>query len=303
MATTVGTTEVSAAGLPNWYDQLSTQFGNVVSQGVTNASNLPTNWYSGARVAGQDPLQTSAITGAGAASGQWMPEYTNAGQTYDAATGQVQNASTFNPNQVQQFMNPYLQGAQQSTINLSNQNLFENVIPNVNSTFAGTGQFGSSRNADFMNRAISNQQRDLTNSLGALNYGAQKEAFDNQHRWGQLGVQGGQILGGLGQLQQGLGTATATNTWQDLNNMYGFGEKDQNYQQKLLDTGYEDWQSKLTTPINIMGALSQIMPRLSQPYANNRTTISAPTGTDTTTLDYILSAIMGGLGAQPAPAP
>lgn len=302
--TTTNTTTSTSQATPQWYDELALNFANTLSQGVTNIGNLPNNWYSDPLTQGFNPLQTGAINAAGTAGGAWTPGLSSAGTTLNSGVNQATTASNFNPGQTQQFMNPYLQGAQTATINASNQNLFENILPKVNSTFAGQGQFGSSRNADFMNRAIDNQQSTLTDAIGTLNYGAMDNALKNQLAWGQLGTQGAQVLGGLGQVQQNLGTATATNTWDDLMKQLQIGGVQQAQGQKELDTSYQDWQTQLSTPINMMGALSQILPNISQLYKGNQTQVITPNGSESGALDYIIAAIMGAMGGQqPAPAP
>lgn len=294
----LNTTVATSQATPTWYDQLSKSFADTLATGATNIGDLPNNWYADPLVQGLDPLQTQAINAAGTASGAWQPGLSAAGNTFDTATNQATTASNFDPASTQQFMNPYLQGAQQATVNASNQNLFNTVIPRVNSTFAGAGQFGSSRNGDFMNRAIDSQQRTLTDAVGNLNYGAQDNAFNNQLQWGQLGTQGAQVLGGLGQMQQGLGTATQTNAWEDLLKQLQIGGVQQAQGQKELDSSYGDWQNQIQFPIQQMGALGQILPRLTELYKDNKTQTAAGFGSDANTLDYILAAIMGGMGTQ-----
>jgi len=255
------------------------------------------NWYQGPLVQGLDPLQQGAITSAGGAANTWQPGLTAAGQTLGTAAGQAQTASNFNPANFQQFMNPYLQGAQQSTMNLSNRNLFENVIPKVNSTFAGTGQFGSSRNADFMNNAIRNQQDTLTNSLGQLNYGAASDALKNQYQWGQLGTQGAQVMGALGQAQQGLGSATADNTWTDLLKQLQIGGVGQAQGQRELDASYADWQKQLTLPMELMQAMSGQMPNIAGLYKGNQVQVNAPNTAQQGGLEQLLAVILSGYGS------
>lgn len=288
-------TIATAQQMPTWYDSLSKNYADVMAGGLENISGL--NWYSDPLVQGFDPLQTGAINAAGTAGGAWQPQTTAAGNTLGTAQNQVTAASNFDPNQTAQFINPYLQGAQQSTINASNKNLFENIMPRINSTFAGAGQFGSSRNADFMNRGIDNQQRMLTDAIGNLNYGAQTDAFKNQLGWGQLGTQGSQVMGGLAQLQQALGKGTSEMQWNDLSKQFGFGQAQQDLGQRELDASYTDWQNQLKTPIDLITKLMGPLSQMAQPYAGNKVQVTAPNSAETGTLEQIIAAILAGRGA------
>ena len=113
---------------------------------------------------------------------------------YNAAPGQgaLGQYATWNQDQQQQFMNPYLNNVVNEQARLSNQNLFENVIPQVNSTFTGAGQFGSTRNADFMNQAIRDQQYNLQGQQGQTLFNAQQAAGTQYKDWTQMGTQAGQ---------------------------------------------------------------------------------------------------------------
>lgn len=113
---------------------------------------------------------------------------------YNAAPNQgaLGQYAQFNAANQQQFMNPYMDNVVNEQARLSNQNLFENVIPQVNSTFTGAGQFGSSRNADFMNRAIRDQQYNLAGQQGQSLFNAQQAAGTQYKDWTQMGTQAGQ---------------------------------------------------------------------------------------------------------------
>lgn len=100
--------------------------------------------------------------------------------------------SQYNPQQQQQFMNPYTEGAANEVMRLSNQNLTENVLPQVNSTFTGAGQFGSSRNADFTNRAIRDNQTALGGALSTMYKNAADTANTQYKDWTQMGTNASQ---------------------------------------------------------------------------------------------------------------
>lgn len=109
-----------------------------------------------------------------------------------AGQGALGQFTQFDPNQQQQFMNPYLEGAANETMRLANQNLLENVLPQVNSTFTGAGQFGSTRNADFINRAIRDNQTGLSGALATMFKNAQDSAQNQYKDWTQMGTNASQ---------------------------------------------------------------------------------------------------------------
>lgn len=113
---------------------------------------------------------------------------------YNAAPGEgaLGQYATWNQDQQQQFMNPYTQNVVNEQARLSNQNFNEQVVPGLNSTFAGAGQFGSTRNADFMNRAIRDQQTQLAGQQGQTLFNAQQAAGNQYKDWTQMGTQAGQ---------------------------------------------------------------------------------------------------------------
>jgi len=113
---------------------------------------------------------------------------------YNTAPGQgaLGQYGTFNAANQQNFMNPYTTNVVNEQARLSNQNLTENVLPGVNSSFTGMGQFGSSRNADFTNRAIRDQQATLTGQQGQTLFNAQNAANQQYKDWTQMGTQNAQ---------------------------------------------------------------------------------------------------------------
>lgn len=58
------------------------------------------------------------------------------------------------PDVINQYMNPYNSAVTDQLATLGNRNLFENVLPGINSTFVGGGAFGGSRNNLFVGNAV-----------------------------------------------------------------------------------------------------------------------------------------------------
>lgn len=152
---------------PAYYTDTGSQFAGGIQDllgqnGYIN--DISNNWYSNSPTQG--------------ALGQYAQ--------YNAGAGQNGQPG------MQDFMNPYTQNVVNEQARLSNQNLTENILPGVNSTFAGAGQFGSSRNADFTNRAIRDQQQNLMGQQGQTLFNAQNQANTNYKDWTQMGLGAGQ---------------------------------------------------------------------------------------------------------------
>lgn len=298
-----------AAGFPtwfndvyeNWYDQpvatgetsnLSKAYSALMNpngqwiQGINNAIGQGSQWSENQGNA-QDALQPwEGVLNSALSTTQ------GANPVFQSAQGQLQQGAKFDPSQLQQFMNPYVNDAANSLISQSNRNLTENILPAINSTFVGNGQFGSSRNADFTNRALRDQQQTLTNSLGQLNFGAAKDAMSNYSDWANKGISSGQSLTNLGsaigqnglaqsQIGSGFGNLSASynnlgsgalNYMRTLGDLSSTGnsinqsqlgsmltgaQSEQQVLQQQLDKNYSDWTTQQQYPLGALSAVSQ----------------------------------------------
>ena len=116
------------------------------------------------------------------------------GNWYDQspAQGALGQYAQYDPTKMQQFMNPYVNNVIDANNQASQQNLQENIMPGVNSTFTGNGQFGSTRNADFLNRAIRDNQQTLNNTNATTLMNAQNQANTAYQNWTKMGTDAGQ---------------------------------------------------------------------------------------------------------------
>ena len=241
------------------------------STGGTNTTPIVPDWYSqaqqtiagqGASLAGQD-YQTYQ----GPRIAALTPDQLNAQQiTRNIASGtqpdpsQLQGSinyglSQFDPNEVQKYMSPYTSGVVDEIARLGNQNLQQNILPGVNSTFTGAGQFGSTRNADFTQNAIQNQNYNILGQQANALQAAETGALSNYAAWhGQaipqatsassLGQQGANNLGVAGALQQ-------TQDQNNLNMAYQDFQNQTQYPQQQLN-----WYANLTNGQNMPAASS-----------------------------------------------
>ena len=186
------------------------------------------------------------------------------GNWYDQtpAQGALGAYAQYNPSKLASFTNPYTTNVVNANNTLSNQNLLENVLPSVNSTFTGNGQFGSTRNEDFTLRAIRDNQQTLNNTNANVLMNAQNQANTNYQNWTQMGVNAGQQdfanwlqranfpIGALGTLSQGANAIETNNPLAISNNTASSSQLD-NWVKAMgaantaVNDGTVDWLSNL----------------------------------------------------------
>lgn len=248
--------------LPDWLqDYTKGLMGNATQ--VAGEAYQP---YTGARIADQTPDQLAAASGVRDAQGKWQPgldfaKSTINSQGIDPATGKPVGGSN-----IDNYMNPYVTDVVDRIGTLGSRNLWENQVPQLNSTFAGAGQFGSTRNGDFMNRALrDNTDSTLAAQGSALNTGYQNAVINFQNDATRVG--------NASNMDQQL-------TYQDVGMLDASGLKQQNLDQQSLDQGYNDFTTQQQYPKNQLDWLSQIIRGLpAQNQTSGVTSASAPVQT------------------------
>jgi hypothetical protein len=173
-------------------------------------------------VAGFSPLQQQAFGMA--------PQTAFAGQQSMGQAGQMigQSRNTTVPQVVGQYMNPYTSGVVNEMARLQQQDIRQNVMPNLNAGAIGAGQFGSQRQMQATGNTLRDMQANLLGQqTGALQAGytqAQTQAGQDLSRMGQAG----QMMGQLGTEQNQLGLG-------GLNQLLAMGAQQQGQGQKMLD--------------------------------------------------------------------
>ncbi len=154
--------------------------------------------------AAQPSLGTASQFAQGAGGQNYLPlaqQYTNAGianNPLSAAQPYLGAASgTFNdPNTVASYMDPYIGQVNDRLATLAQRNLTENILPSLNSDFIGAGQYGSSRNQEFVSRAARDTQQALLgqqaqNLQAGYNTAGQQFSSDQARLAGLAGTAGG----------------------------------------------------------------------------------------------------------------
>lgn len=214
------------------------------------AEDVYNNWYSAPLSTGQTPWQTQA----------WETMMSNPTEQWTAPLQQAatmyQQGANYDPSKLNQYLNPYTQGANEATAAQVNRNLMENILPNLNSTFAGAGQFGSSRNADFTNRAIRDTQTGLAEALAKQNVANYQNAQNDYQNWAKMGQNAAAGLTNVG----GAGSAI---TQTGLTNLLTAATGQQQQLQGDLGRTYQDWLARQQFPIGALSTISGAASNLS----------------------------------------
>lgn len=264
----------SSTSLPGWLQEYTRALagqGTAVAGQDYQTYNAPTNvqnYGAGTRIAGFDPAQTQAYNQITQNVGNYQPYLNYASQTV--------------PQAVDSYMSPYMSQVTDRIAQLGQRNLTENLLPQVNQTFTGAGQFGGTRNAEFANRALRDANESiLGQQASALQTGfqnAQQMAYNDLNRYGQLG-----------QLQQQLG-------FQDASMLDTIGAQQQGQRQKAMDLAYNDFLQQRDYQKNQLSFLSDIIRGMPVSQTGYQTQSSVPSTVNQ--MSPLAAATQGFLGAR-----
>lgn len=255
--------------------------------------------YGQNRVAGIDPLQQSALAQVPNAVGAWGGLFNQGTNAMNLGLQRTNSLGQYDPNQMQQHLNPYLGGVLSQIEQMGNRNLSENVLPGVNSTFAGAGQFGSTRNADFTNRALRDNQQLISNAQATALNQAYDQASKDYLSWNNAGQSAAGQLGVLGTGLTQSALSGGQQNWNDISNAYKMGEANRAISQEGLTAGYEDWQNKWKMPMDAATSMAGILSQLKQGVQGTNYTINADPQQDSSApwysaLESVLGQVLSG---------
>ena len=190
--------------MPNYITQPSADIAGFLQDyyaSMTNPTTGMAGGYQGQLTAGVDPLQQAALQQVPNAVGAWGDQFASGMNTMGQAATRMSGLGNYDPAQMQQHLNPYMGGVLDEIARRGNENLTENVLPNVNSTFTGSGQFGSRRNADFNQRAIRNNQREILGAQSNALNTAYNQAATDYNNWNTAAQNAATGAGTLGNQQ------------------------------------------------------------------------------------------------------
>lgn len=234
--------------------------------------------YGGPRIAGFTPDQYASMEATRQNVGRSTPYITEAtrmalqsGQTspLQTAAPYLQSASRqFTGDTASQYMNPYVQNVLDRQEALAQRTLEEKFLPQLQKSFIGAGQFGSSQMMDKGMQGVRDIQENLEQQRLATLSDAYRTSADifgqDASRMAQLapvagnlatagaelGLAGAQQLGALGEFAsaQGLRDAAA---------LEAVGQQQQQLDQRSLDLAYQDFIRQQQYPRETIDWLSQ----------------------------------------------
>lgn len=272
----VQTSGASASGLPDWYNQY---IQGIAAKGVSAAEASESQPIPQQALADFTPDQIKAFQQVRDNQGAYKPMFDQAGQQYGQAGAAAGAANTAVAGPAQswtdqgtqdKYMSPYTSSVVNEIARLGNKNFQENVMPSINASMIGSGQFGSTRNADVLGRAAVDAQANITGQqTQALESGYSTAAgiFANDANrqqqqqatqastalaGGTLNNQTGQNMGALGAAYQSAGLA-------DAQALQASGQQQQQQQQTALDTAYNNQVAMNNAPWTNLSNMSSIV--------------------------------------------
>lgn len=233
----IDTSTATNKDLPAWYQA---NMSNLGLQGYQLAQNLNNQPLPQASVAGFNPDQIKAFQSTRDNQGLWQPYIASgmdqnnqiaptASKFIDYAQGAVgapamttadsvqpwaqgaQDAAGGNAqewtSQYQKYMSPYTTAVTDNIARLGRRNWENNIMPGIQSSMIGAGQFGSTRNADILGRAGVEASNDITGqqstalqagyNSGASIFGADaNRAQQQQQLQANTALSGGNLIQG-----------------------------------------------------------------------------------------------------------
>lgn len=236
------TKEVKTLG-PDWY--------NAYLQDLAKPGTALLGQTGEQLVAPMSTLQTGAISSVPTDLSRYEQLMSEAGKSADLA------AKGITPDSIQAYMNPYTAGVVDEMGRLQQQNLQRNVLPSLRGAFAGSGAFGSSRMTGALGQVLADMQANLTGQQGkALETGYNK-ALDTALAQAGLTRQAAET-------QRGVATADLDAAIKALESQYGFGSKEQQFE-----------QSKILAPVSAAKSAADVYSNLKVPTTVSETA-SAP---------------------------
>ena len=227
-------------------------------------------------VAGLDPYEMQAMGMAGGLGG-FQPYLQQAGSAYGqglGATGQgiqagYYGAQGYDPAMGKSFYNPYEEDVvQQSLADVYKSYGIEDVGARAGAV--GQGAYGGGRGRLMAEERFKQLGRGMTEAAGGLRhqgYGAAQQqaqqAFQDQQarmqRAGQMGMQGAQIYGNLGQGLMGVGETGQQLLRNQMSTLGGLGQTARGIQDRMYQSQFDASSALAKEPYERMQFLQQMM--------------------------------------------
>lgn len=295
----VNSTVATSNGLPDWYQEYVRGIAAKGTQIADSQSGAPIPTQT---VAGFNPDQLQAFEDVRQNQGVWQPHLEAATDAAQAIQPQATNliqrgqnavagpAQSWNTDAATRYMSPYTQQVIENIQRLGKRNFEENIMPGVNDQMIGSGQFGSTRNADILGRAARDANADINGQVAnALNsgYTNAQTMFTNdanrtqqqQQMQGSAALQGAGLATSAGQAATGalsaLGTQTAGLALNDAQALGAVGQQQQALTQEGLNADYTNDTNANNFDWNQLNNLSSMVRGIQLP-TTGVTTQNAP---------------------------
>ena len=217
--------------LPAYVEQ-----GGAEQYGIANSLQMqPYVPYQGPRIAPFTADENAAFDYARGSVGAWQPDLNASRQMIDYAT------TPWSDTQAQQYMNPYTKNVTDIAAREVQRAYDTGTQKDINSAAVGAGAFGGARHGVVQSEAERNKNQAIgdiyAQGLGNA-YNSALGAYQNAQN---TTLQGAGQAAGLGQLQQGLGTA-------DTELLLRSGEYQRQLPQQNLDLAYQDFLRQYQDP-------------------------------------------------------
>lgn len=277
----VTSSAVSYNGLPDWYQEYLRGIAGKATgvAGAQQASGMPEQ-----AVAGFTPDQTAAFQKVRDNTGAWQPGLDQAKTMVGGATNAVAgpSANWTDPGVASKYMSPYTSQVVDNIARLGTRNFEENIMPGINASMIGSGQFGSTRNADILSRAGRDAAADITGqqaqaleagySTGAGIFGSDAARQQQQQQLqANAGLQGASQLGALSQAQAALGLT-------DAQALQASGQQQQQLNQQTLNTDFTNQTNAQNYDWNVLNNLNSVLRGLQLPTAQTVTSNAPAAG-------------------------
>lgn len=281
---TVPVSSTQTSVLPDWY----TNYAMQLLSNQQAVMNNPYATYQGPRVAGFTPTQQQAFAQTGQAATAYQPMLQAATQGVQQAAnapGGLQLAQPYLGRAGQsladtttQFMNPYTEAVVNRIGDLGARTLREKLMPAIGDQAISAGQYGGSRQAEAIGRAL----RDVSEGITAQ----QAQALESGYGQAQTAALGELTRqAGLGQTVAGLGAADISQQAALMGQLAGLGgqaqalgltgagalsqvgQQQQQLGQANLDVAYQDFlrqqgypQAQIDAALKTFGGVASGVP-------------------------------------------
>lgn len=241
--------------------QAKAAYLDVINRAKDTVQSNPYQAYQGDLVAGFTPDQQSAFQNINATQGSVQP-YLNTATGLALQSAQGINPMQFSGQQIQQYMNPYIQNVVDTTQANINQN---NAIQQnqLRGNAIAKGAFGGDRAGIAQAELARNQNLASQQTIAGLygqGYQQAADMFKNQQMLDyQKQLANAGLLQSAGQQIAGYGTTGQEAALQSANAQLAAGTMQQALRQQELDKAYEQWQLQKQFPYQQTSWLANII--------------------------------------------